>query len=213
VDDERDYPKSTIMSEYVREVSESDSVSRVPMEDSDMKKISGIGVAKGNHMNSFKSLASGALIFGLLASTDAWAQNRGGNRGSLRNEIQRDRQELRNSRQEFRSDRRDLREDRRELRQDFRSGASPEEIARDRAEIGRSREELRDSRRELRADRRELNRDLREYDRRYGDHYDYGDYYRWRENYYGSYYRHGHYDDCGWWHSYSWWGSRCDRDW
>jgi hypothetical protein len=85
-------------------------------------------------MNSIKSLVLGALIVGLLASTGAWAQNRGDNRRSLRNEIQRDRQELRNSRQEFRSDRRDLREDRRELRQDFRSGASPEEIARDRGE-------------------------------------------------------------------------------
>jgi hypothetical protein len=56
-------------------------------------------------MNSVKSLVLGALIVGLPASTDSWAQNRGGNRGSLRNEIQRDRQELRSSRQEFRSDR------------------------------------------------------------------------------------------------------------
>ena len=141
---------------------------------------------KETTMNPVKSLVSAALVVGLLASTGAWAQNRGHNPRSLRNEIQRDRQELRNSRQEFRSDRRDLREDRRELRQDFRSGASPEEIARDKADVSRSLQEFRDSRGELREDRRELNRDLREYDRRYGDHYGdyyYGDYYRCRENY------------------------------
>src|SRR5919109_3351970 len=144
------------MSEDVREVSESD-FGRSPFQSQTriLRHYQVSGMVNETIMNSFKSLVSVALMVGLFASTDAWAQNRGGNRGSLRNEIQRDRQELRNSRQEFRSDRRDLREDRRELRQDLRSEASPEEIARDRAEIGRSREELRDSRRELRADRRE----------------------------------------------------------
>jgi hypothetical protein len=52
-------------------------------------------------VNSVKSLVLAALNVGLLSSTGAWAQNRDGNRGSLRNEIQRDRQELRNSRKSF----------------------------------------------------------------------------------------------------------------
>jgi septal ring factor EnvC (AmiA/AmiB activator) len=161
-------------------------------------------------MNTVKNLALAALVVGLVALTPAWAQNRGENRGSLRNEIQRDRQELRNSRQQFRSDRRELREDRRELRQDLRSGASPEEIDRDKADIARSLEELRNSRRELREDRRELRRDLREYDRRHSNRYQNDD--RWRENYDDRYYGHNRCDDHSWWHAYSWRDWRCDRD-
>jgi hypothetical protein len=157
-----------------------------------------------------KRLALAVLVIGLVASMPAWAQNRGQNRGSLRNDIQRDRQELRNSREQFRSDRRELREDRRELRRDLRSGASPEEIDRDKADVARSLEELRNSRRELTEDRRELSRDLRQYDRRYGDRSQ--NYDLWRESYRDRHYRPDRCDDHGRWLTYSWWDWRCDRD-